>query len=164
MPFISDLINRPVVDVDGEPVGKVREILARIGKDIPYPKVVALEVRQRDEVLRVKIADVRVLVAPVVSLNQSRAAIELYENQHGDLFLVRDILDKQIIDTNGVRVVRVNDLELLSLEGGFFVANVDIGSSGLMRRLGLKSFSRRLTEKARQSTPPGIISWEDVIP
>ena len=54
-----------------------------------------------------------------------------------DLFLVRDILDKQIIDTNGVRVVRVNDLEIRKVGDQYFVVNVDIGGMGLMRRLGL---------------------------
>ena len=162
MPFISDLINRPVVDVDGEPVGKLKEILARREPGNPYPKIVALEIRQGNQIIRVSIGDVRVLIAPGVSLTKTQAEIKPYEIQTEDLFLVRDILDMQIIDTNGVRVVRVNDLELLRLEGGFFVANVDIGGSGLMRRLGFKSFSRKLTEMSRHSSPPGIISWEDV--
>ena len=46
------------------------------------------------------------------------------------MFLVRDVLDKQIIDTDGVRVVRVNDLELARVDGHVYVANVDIGGLG----------------------------------
>ena len=59
------------------------------------------------------------------------------------MFLKEHILDKQIIDVNGRKVVRVNDIRLAYLSTGFFVVAVDIGTEGLLRRLG---FAKPLEE------------------
>ncbi len=54
----------------------------------------------------------------------------------GSLYARRHVLDRQIIDTSGARVVRVNDLHLLRMEDGLRLIHVDVGASGLFRRLG----------------------------
>lgn len=54
----------------------------------------------------------------------------------GSLYAFRHVLDRQIIDTSGARVVRVNDLHLLRMEQGLRLIHVDVGASGLFRRLG----------------------------
>jgi magnesium transporter len=104
---------------------------------------------------------VAVLIAPSIPLSKRWADITPYVSGEQDLYLARDVLDKQIIDTDGVRVVRVNDLELARVNGSFFVANVDIGRLGLVRRLwtGLA-----LWLEGRQSKPRlgGTISWDHV--
>jgi hypothetical protein len=99
--------------------------------------VVAIIVKRPGDSLPVSFADVLVLMAPAVSLKVDVQHIVPYAVSDQDLFLVRDVLDKQIIDTNGIRVVRVNDLELARVNGHFYVANVDISGLGLMRRLGV---------------------------
>jgi len=71
-----------------------------------------------------------VLLAPTISLAKRLQDIVRYLPGEHDLYLARDVLDKQIIDTDGVRVVRVNDLELARVNGHFYVANVDIGGWG----------------------------------
>ena len=71
-------------------------------------------------------------------------------------------LDKQIIDTNGVRVVRVNDLELARVNGNFYVANVDVSGVGLMRRLGIPRFAQSVVSRIRRGQATGIISWDNV--
>lgn len=162
MPFISELIGRPVSDLDGEKVGELRDMLAASSTAMPHPKIVAIEVKQRHVNTMVPIADVAVLIAPAIPLKKKWDEIVAYEPGSEDLFLVRDVLDKQIIDTNGVRVVRVNDLELTRVSGEFFVANVDISGVGLLRRLGVPLLSRRLTSRLQQRSPGGMISWDDV--
>ena len=72
------------------------------------------------------------------------------------------MLDKQIIDMNGVRVVRVNDLEITRVNDSIFVSNVDIGGAGLLRRLGLGALARRTSARTSQSRGSGVISWDDV--
>ena len=130
--------------------------------EVPHPKIVALEAKHGKQSIIIPMSEVTVLNAPAVSLNKKRTDIVPYQPAPGDLFLVRDVLDKQIIDTNGVRVVRVNDLELTRVENDFFVSNVDISSAGLIRRLGLNALSRRLAFRSHQGVPHGVISWDDV--
>ena len=162
MPFISELIGRPVSDLDGEKVGELKDLLAAGGARMPHPKIIAIEVKQHRASTLVPIVDVAVLIAPAIPLKKRWDEIMAYESSSEDLFLVRDVLDKQIIDTNGVRVVRVNDLELTRVSGEFFVANVDISGAGLLRRLGLPVFSRRLASRLQHRASGGIISWDVV--
>ncbi|HQH26681.1 MAG TPA: CBS domain-containing protein, partial [Oligoflexia bacterium] len=79
-----------------------------------------------------------------------------------DLLLVRDVIDKQLIDTNGVRVVRVNDLQLVCVSQHFYVANVDIGGLGLLRRLGLAEPVQNVAKRVGKDLRSSVISWEDV--
>ena len=162
MPFLSDLIGRPVADVDGQVMGSVLEVLANIKTDIAHPRLIALVVKRRKKQLTVSMDDVAVLIAPAISLKRKAQHLIPYEPCPDDLYLVRDVLDKQIIDTNGIRVVRVNDLELVRVGESIYVANVDISGAGLARRMGLKFLNQRLPSRSGRGSLPGIISWEDV--
>ncbi len=102
------------------------------------------------------------LIAPIILLNKNLNDIEDYTPTPDDLYLIRDVLDKQIIDTNGVRVVRVNDLELTRVESNIYIANVDISSAGLLRRLGIGSIARRRSKSDQQIQGAGSISWDHV--
>ncbi len=62
---------------------------------------------------------VAVLLAPSIPLSRRKADLTPYTHAEQDLYLARDVLDKQIIDTDGVRVVRVNDLEIARVNGSF---------------------------------------------
>jgi CBS domain-containing protein len=162
MNFVSELIGRPVSDADGEQIGTLKDLLASQFEEVPHPRIVAIEVKQGSGSQIISIIDVAALIAPAIPLTKKRDAILPYQPKPSDLFLVRDVLDKQIIDTNGVRVVRVNDLELTRVNGDIYVANVDTSGLGLVRRLGLTSLTRRLSKRAQRATPPGFISWDDV--
>ena len=137
MPYVSDLLGKPVADLDGERLGTVQDVVASTIGEMSHPRIVAIQVKRPRGTLLVPYTDVAALIAPAIPLTQRLADIVPYQPHERDLFLVRDVLDKQIIDTDGVRVVRVNDLELARVNGYVYVANVDIGGLGLLRRLGL---------------------------
>jgi magnesium transporter len=162
MNFVSELIGRPVSDVDGEQIGTLKDLLASKGEEVSHPRIVAIEVKQSHGSLIVSINDLAALIAPAIPLTKKLDVIIPYQPKPSDLFLVQDVLDKQIIDTNGVRVVRVNDLELTRVNGEIYVANVDTSGLGLVRRLGLTSLTRRLSRRSQRAIPPGFISWDDV--
>ena len=162
MAFVSELMGRPVSDVDGERIGKLKDILAASPSEkITHPLVNAIIVQTAKGELMVPISDVVALLAPAVPLNKRLDQVVPYQPSPNDLYLVRDVLDKQIIDTDGVRVVRVNDLELTRVNGDIYISNVDVGGAGLIRRLGLKGLARR-AHQAGGEKPSGVISWDDV--
>jgi len=74
------------------------------------------------------------------------------------MFLRKHILDQQIIDVNGRKVVRVNDISLSSLEKGAFVVAVDIGMDGLLRRIGIAKPLKMIGLKFS----PKLMLWNDV--
>jgi CBS domain-containing protein len=156
-------MGRPVVDADGVKVGYLKDLVAA-GGDKHHPEVVAVEIRCGRRTVLAAFAELAVLTAPSIPLRRLLDAVKPYEPLEGDLFLVRDILDQQIIDVNDVRVVRVNDVELARVDGKYYVANVDVGSAGLLRRLGVPGKGLRRRRKDRQRPATGMISWEDVEP
>jgi CBS domain-containing protein len=159
MPYVSELLGKPVADVDGVRIGHLDDLIATIRGDVPHPVITAIVVKRSRSNLIVPMSNVVVLVAPAIPLTQSVKNIAPYQPGERDLFLVRDVLDKQIIDTNGVRVVRVNDLELTRINGDFYVANVDISGLGLMRRLGMGKVAQRFQRKGGAT---GTISWDEI--
>lgn len=126
MPYVSDLVGKTVADVDGQRIGRLQDIVASAQADLAHPRVVALVIKRPGGAMIVPYTDVVVLVAPAIPLNCRVNDVMPYQPTQNDVFLVRDVLDKQIIDTDGVRVVRVNDVELSRVNGCFYVANVDI--------------------------------------
>jgi magnesium transporter len=162
MPFISELIDRPVVDVECRSIGEVKDVIAAAHADQIHPELTAIVIRQGRQDFVVSIADVAVLWAPSIPLAKSASELQPYAPTEQDVYLDRDVLDKQIIDTDGVRVVRVNDLEIARVNNKYFVANVDISQQGLFRRLlpgWLQPvFGGRLLRRA----PGGMISWDHV--
>lgn len=161
MPFVSELMGRKVTDVDGNTIGTLVDLIAT-QNNIPIPKIVALKVKTGTGSKSIPTSDVAALFVPIIPLNRHQDSLPEYAEKNDDLFLVDDVLDKQIIDTNGVRVVRVNDLEITRVNGEFYVTNVDIGGAGLLRRLGFKRPSTSVAGKAVGALPSGMISWEDV--
>ena len=159
MPYVSELLGKPVADVDGARLGHLDDLIAVMRGDVPHPVVTAIVVKRSRGNLIVPMSEVVVLVAPAIPLTKLIKDIDPYQPGERDVYLVRDVLDKQIIDTNGVRVVRVNDLELTRVNGDFYVANVDISGLGLMRRLGMGKVAQRFTRKGGVT---GTISWDEI--
>jgi magnesium transporter len=162
MPYLSELIDKPVTDINGEQVGKITDLIASRTNALPHPFVSALLFENKGKQWLISIKDVAVLIAPAVPLNKSLAGIKPYTPRKTDLFLVKDVLDKQIIDTNGVRVVRVNDVEITRLENAFVVTNVDVGGMGLLRRLGLARPAQRVARRFKKDLSTNVIGWEHV--
>jgi CBS domain-containing protein/sporulation protein YlmC with PRC-barrel domain len=155
------LIGKPVSDLNGQRIGTLDDLIASV-QNVPHPVIVALVIKRPGGSFIVPFSDVAVLIAPAIPLNQRLENIVPYKPSEHDLYLSRDVLDKQIIDTDGIRVVRVNDLEITRANGNFYVVNVDIGSIGLLRRLGLAPMTQKIASRLGRELSPGIISWDDV--
>ena len=162
MLYASEFIGRPVADADGKRVGKLKYLIAARHGEIPHPQLVAIEIKQHAGSVFIPMHEVAALISLAIPLKKKISEITPYTPQPDDLHLVRDVLDKQIIDTDGMRVVRVNDLELTRVNGSVYVANVDISGVGLIRRLGLGSLADRMAAHPRSSDLPSIISWDNI--
>src|SRR4029450_10046178 len=160
---LSELLGASVRDATGAVRGRVREI-AVAPQDHPT----------RIAYLIVKTSDGERLVTPesLKSAGASvRAATEVsqwtrYTASDGVLLLKRDLLDQQIIDVHGRKVVRVNDVEIESTPVNSHlllnVVSVDVGARGAIRRLS-KGLVPAFTLRALLETiPPRVIPWEYV--
>src|SRR5581483_11176532 len=163
MIFLSDFLRADVVDVHQKTVGSVRDLIVRIQE--PYPVVTAVVLRPRGGAPEsIAWTSVRAWDDRELSLNVPAAALTVYTNAETELLLARDVLDKQIVDTDGRRVVRVNDLQLQESDSQLLLVGVDIGARGLMRRLGVEQIGRRFRRLTGSDFPQRIVSWDAVDP
>lgn len=162
MAFLSEILGHTITDLDGRYIGKLEDLVARELVDATHPIVDAVVIKDRNKIIIVPYALVMTLFTPSIPLKCHSDEIPHYEPTENDIYLSRDVLDKQIIDTNGARVVRVNDLELIRINGTLYVGNVDIGLMGIFRRVGIADATQRLAEVFKRSVPQTFISWDDV--
>src|SRR5438132_856737 len=163
MIFVSDFLRADVVDVNQKPVGKVRDLIVRMGE--PYPVVTGVALRPRKPAPEtIEWSQVRAWENRELSLNVPITDLREYPQAAEEVWLSRDILDKQIVDTDGRRVVRVNDLQLQASDGRMLLVGVDIGARGLLRRLNIERAGRRVRQLVGGDLPQRIVSWDAVDP
>jgi magnesium transporter len=159
MAYLSEIIGRPVTDLDGKSVGKLKDVIVRPWAEFPHPLIEAVTVEIKGGGTRYfPFAAVAALLSPVIPLKYRDDETPVFELKEDDVLLSRDVLDKQIIDTDGARVVRVNDVELVRVNGTIYVSNVDVSWVGIIRRMGLVGLAHFLSGHLKQKG----ISWDDV--
>ncbi len=164
MTFISELTGRPVTDVDGSRIGVLKDVVARPAHENLHPKVQAILVKERAGDRLIPYQDLAALLSAAIPLKRPLEQITSYVMQEDDIRLVEDVLDQQILDTDGARVVRVNDIELVRVNGDVVVSNVDIGILGILRRIGLERVGRWAAGPKSSDRSKGQISWQFVEP
>ncbi len=162
MAFISEITGKPVTDLQGRPIGKVTDLVARPHKEFSHPVIEAVEVTRKGKTFFVPYSDVAALLSVAVPLKVAADQVSEFISTEEDFTLVGDVLDKQIIDTDGARVVRVNDVELLRVNGHVIVSNVDVGIYGILRRLGLYRLASGLQIRLGNRLPITGIPWDCV--
>jgi CBS domain-containing protein len=163
MLYLSQAIGRPVLDRDGDPLGRVADLIVAVGNR--YPPVTGLVVatdRRRIFIPWTSVASFDAVAG--ARLSNDRLDITKFHQRPDEITLRQDLLDKQIVDIDGRKVVRVNDLRLDEIEGKLHLVAVDVGAAGLLRRLGVEGPFRTLARNARLPVPERYIDWEDVDP
>lgn len=161
MAFASEILGKPVTDVDGKQVGIVHDLVVRCVGGMPHPVIEAVMVRNKQGIdLPVPYSSVAALISKAVPLKQRLEDIQPYIAGEDDIFLARDVMDKQIIDTDGARVVRVNDLELVRVNGSLLISNVDVGVMGILRRIGLGKIGKSVADFFKLKAMQSFIAWD----
>lgn len=161
MLYVSQLKGKQIWDAWGAPVGHCTDVLIS-SPDRAFPPISALALRDTD--LRfIAVSQVSALY-PSIVLTVPRQEIQPYTPCDDELWLIDRVLDRQIVDTEGRRVVRVNDLQLARVHDRFCLTGVDVGGLGLLRRLGVERPVGALWRLFKHPLPEGVIPWEDVAP
>src|ERR687883_1191649 len=133
MLYLSQVLGRPISEVEGERVATLKDVIVRLGSD--HPPVTGLVARYRRRDFFVPRARVARIDAAGVRLNSDILDLRRFARRDGEVLLARDVLDKQLIDVDGKRVVRVNDVQLINVAGEWRVTGADVSLQGLWRRL-----------------------------
>ncbi len=165
--FLSELLGRPVFDVEGRRVGRFCDMGLRFSAEA-YPRAAGIIVRRGtlhprfaavDMESLGEAEDVFRLKVPASRLRFSR------ERRLYDFILCKDVLDRQVVDVDHRKVVRVNDIHLLRVDTHFYMAHLDVGLRGLVRRLGwgalVDAIVRRFAAHSGYLTRDELIPWKN---
>ena len=162
MLYLSQVIGRPVRDRNGEPIGKVADLIVAVGER--YPPVTGLVVETDRRRIFLPWSSVQSVDTTGATLQTTTIDIDKFRQRPDEILLRADLMDKQIVDIDGRKVVRVNDLRLDEIEGSLRLVAVDVGAVGLLRRLGLEGGVRTLARNLSVRVSERYIDWEDVDP
>jgi CBS domain-containing protein/sporulation protein YlmC with PRC-barrel domain len=154
--YLSSVLNRPLTNAVGQLLGRVRDLTITPGVEFPIVSQVLFE---RGGTTYAIAWDRVVLFNPrVISVSAGIGELAGHQESEGEIHVRRDILDKQIVDVNGAKIVRVNDLKLGRHKNELCLMSVDVGFRGLLRRMGYEKFWGIF----QKDIPAREISWEFV--
>jgi len=161
MIYLSKLLDQKVWDAFGHVVGKLADLLVD-NTDQTMPPITAIAIK--DGSPEPKLIDAKNIATlwPSITLNVDISKLDLFQPAGHELYLKQRALDQQIVDTEGKRLVRVNDLQIARKNNRFYLTGVDVGGTGLLRRLGLENFAKSVARLLKKSWKTHVIPWEDV--
>jgi len=139
MIFFSQLLRVPIIDNKQETVGRLKDVIVK-AQEGEYPKVHGVIFQERKHLSFIPYQYIETLSRGEITLNKSNCWKVDYQPENDEFLLTRDVLDQQIFDVKGIRVVRVNDLQLVKIDNGFSIVGIDVSNKALLRRLGLSYF------------------------
>lgn len=153
MLYLSQILGRSIFDVEGEKVATIKDIVVRYGED-DYPPIIGIMARYRRRDFFIRRMQIAKLDETGAKLNVDVLDLRPFVRRKGEVLLAKDVLDKQLIDIDGKRVVRVNDVQVIEAGNQWRVTGADVSLQGFLRRLMPKGFyGNRLVE---------VIDWSDV--
>jgi CBS domain-containing protein len=151
---VAGLIGKPVKYQGGKEIGRLVDVVVRHGED-SYPPVSGLIVKVGQSKSFIDGARIAKLTQNEIQLSTAKVDLTEFTRREGESLLDADVLDHQIVDVNGLRVVRSSDLYLAPLDREIRVVGVDIS---------FKAFIRRIFPGAlgRGPVPKHVIDWANV--
>jgi CBS domain-containing protein len=131
---LSSVVGGQLRDSVGGRLGTVDDVIVRLGDD-PYPPVTGVLATVAGREVFVGAEQIDDISAGSVILRGSTLSVTPFARRPEEVLLRRDVLDRQLINVEGARLVRTNEIELARLEGWYRVVGVDTGPRGFVRRL-----------------------------
>jgi len=143
-----------VHDVEGEKIAGISDVVVRFGGS-DYPPVIGLVARFSRRNFFLPWGQLTDFNEAGAKLKSDKLNLRPFTRRAGEVLLAKDVLDKQLIDVDGKRVVRVNDVQLIEAGNEWHVTGADVTFRGFLRRLLPNGFygANRLVE---------VLDWADV--
>ncbi len=154
MRFLSQCIGLPVRDPAGEPLGSIADLIVAIGDK--YPPVTGLVTRTDKREIFLPWRNVESMDDDGARLRVQTIDIGKFAQRPNEILLKQDLLDKQIVDIEGRKIIRVNDVSLDDIQGRLRLVAVDVGAAGLLRRLGIEGVFRTIARNREAARPRAV--------
>ncbi|HZT95061.1 MAG TPA: CBS domain-containing protein [Gaiellaceae bacterium] len=153
---LSLVVGGELRDAAGERLGRVDDLIVRLGDD-DYPPVAGVVATVAGRQVFVAAEQIVQLAPGFVSLEADRLDLQHFRRRPQEVLLKKDVLDRQLINVAGARLVRANEIELARLEGWYRVVGVDVSLRGLVRRVIPRPLAARVE-------PGGFLDWASIEP
>lgn len=161
--FASEIIGDPVVDRVQEYIGSVKDIVITLGETFPKVTGLVLKIEGMKKENRVLLVNEIDLVGKkFVAIRSTKDRLALTSLREGEVCLLRDVIDQQVVDLDGARVIRVNDLKLAKVDQDIRLIAADVGFRGILRRLGWERPVAWLWGLFRRDIHDQLIGWDHV--
>ncbi|MDR3651911.1 MAG: CBS domain-containing protein [Paludibacter sp.] len=167
--YLSQINGCKIYDMNGIRLGKVMDVIVNTTQQgQPHeeafrPVIIGLKTKIKGEICYLNFEFIKIESKRKNFIFKCSQLDFLPESKiENCLPLVKNILDRQIVDINGRKLVRVNDIRLVSIPSGTFAIAVDIGTEGLFRRLGIADFVNDILNIVKLNLPTQYILWDDV--
>jgi hypothetical protein len=154
---LAGVVGRPVRNQGGAEIGRLDDVVCRWTGDETYPPVTGLVVRVGRRLAFVDASAIESIEHTQVLLKTARLDLNDFAPRAGEVTLADQVLDHQLVDVDGVQVIRAADLYLAPLFGRYCLVGVDVSVQSLLRRLGPARW--RPTP-----TPDRVIDWGAIQP
>ncbi|HET9691045.1 MAG TPA: CBS domain-containing protein [Acidimicrobiales bacterium] len=155
---VAGLVGARVTNQAGQEVGRLVDVVARVrGGADTYPPISGIVLRVGGRRTYLDAGGIARVEVSHVALSTARVDLREFRRRPGEVLLARDLLDHQLVDVDGVQVIRAADLYLAAVAGTVRLVGVDVSLQTLLRRLG----PRRLRTRP---TPDRVIDWAAVEP
>ncbi len=158
--YLSRLIGKKIFFEDGSGEGKLKDLIVDVNS--MRPMVVGAEVKLGSQLRKLDYSGISVVPDGRDYLLKCLKPIDIEPSGENTMQLVKHILDKKIIDIDGRKLVRANDLRLAALSSGLYVVAVETGMEGILRRLGLSGLVKWILKLFGLSIPGEIVLWDEV--
>jgi CBS domain-containing protein len=153
---LSSVVKSALVDRDGDKLGKVEDLIVRLGS-APHPQVAGAVVRIARRQLFVPMSQIADLRPGRVQLVGDHLSLQRFDRRPGELLLAKDLRARHLINLRGARLIRANEIELARVGGWWEVVGVDPSPRAALRRLLPRALGTRV--------PAGkIVDWASIEP
>lgn len=161
MIYLSRMLGKPVLDAEGDEIGRISDIAITTGE--VFPRITSLAFRGPDRTpfmlsWRKYVAK---FDAEHITLNVAQPDLRFSYLQPDEVLLERDLMNKQIVDTQGMKVVRVNDLKLSESRNQLRLLGAEVGVRGILRGIspGIERAAEMATRLFGSQLPENLIAW-----
>ncbi|HEY5586105.1 MAG TPA: CBS domain-containing protein [Ruminiclostridium sp.] len=158
--YFSRIIGNKVYAQSGGTIGKLKDLIADV--DFVRPKIVAVMLSTSKGVITVDFSCFTIEKIKGQYRLECSELNEYKQDEKKNFYLTKNILDMQIIDMDGRKLVRVNDLKLAILANETYLIAADVGVEGLLRRLGVAKPLKEMLKPIGIALPSHLILWDDV--
>lgn len=157
--FLSKVLHRKIYDEFNEPIGKLCDIY--VTTEGGMPRAIGYQVKKDGELIDCEFKHINFYEDDEKVIIKGEGIREIILQKYSYL-LSKHLLDRQIVDINGKKLVRVNDLRMAEIAGEFRVVAVDTGVLALGRRLGAEDLVKNCYKLFSKKPADSLIVWDNV--